>query len=67
MTGRHGTIVKNASELTATPAVLLTITEYAPTLAGDTALTVKVLVVEPKTLPPSLKLVRDTPLSCRHW
>ena len=67
MTGRHRTIVRNALELIASSRALLTITEYTPTLSGETLLTVNVLVAEPKMPPPSVRLVREMPLSCRHW
>ena len=55
--GRHGIMVRKALELIAVPAALLTITEYAPTLAAETLLMANVPVADPKILPPSARLV----------
>ena len=54
-------MVRNTLELVTVPAMLVMTTEYVPTLAGETALMVRLLVAEPEILPSSVKLV---PSSC---
>ena len=61
-TGEEGVMVNNALELVAVPATLVTMTVYVPTLAADTLLMIKLVLVEPEILPPSARFV---PLS-RH-
>ena len=55
-------MVRSALELVTVPAMLVMTTEYVPTLVGETALIVRLLVAEPEILLLSVKLV---PLS-RH-
>ena len=57
MTGAESMMLKLALLLVVELAALVTTTEYVPTTAGDTLLTVRLVVIVPVKFPPSVIFV----------